>query len=158
MKYSAEVLTFRFATEQDARLYYEWVNEPSVRKNAHRQQPISWEDHEIWFKKRINSGSLMLVFFDGKTAVGQIRADQEDGSALIDFSVDKDYRGKNIGIVMLRTLTELARKAVLIQSLKGVVKIDNRASVLAFERSGFKLANSKEIDGITCHEFRFHLK
>jgi UDP-2,4-diacetamido-2,4,6-trideoxy-beta-L-altropyranose hydrolase len=158
MKYLAEALTFRFATEKDARLYHEWVNEPSVRKNAHRQELISWDQHEIWFRKRLNSRSIMLIFFDGDTPVGQIRADHEDSTTVIDFSVDKNYRGKNIGTIMLTTMTALARKVGKVTLLKGVVKFDNAASAIAFERSGFSLVNSMEVNGVKCHEFQFHVK
>jgi hypothetical protein len=59
---------------------------------------------------------------------------------------------------MLRTLTELVRKAALIRSLTGIVKTDNLGSVRAFERSGFELTASKEIKGLQCYEFQFHLK
>ena len=45
----------RKATLKDMRLYYNWANEPKVRKNSLNNKYISWNFHKKWFKKKIQS-------------------------------------------------------------------------------------------------------
>jgi len=158
MRFSTEALTYRLATKHDAELYFGWANEPSVRRNSHLSDPIKWEDHESWFVEHLNSRSLMLIFFYGDVPVGQIRADIEGSKALLDLSVDKEYRGKNIGTVMLITTTNLIQKVRTVLTMEGIVKSENTASVKAFEHSGFTLQTSMDINGVKCHKFEYHFK
>jgi UDP-2,4-diacetamido-2,4,6-trideoxy-beta-L-altropyranose hydrolase len=158
MRFSTEGLTYRLATMHDAKLYFDWVNEPSVRRNAHQSDPIEWEEHQKWFVDHLNSRSLMLIFFYRDVPVGQIRADVEGSKALLDLSVDKEYRGKNIGTLMLITITSLIQKVRTVLTMEGVVKSENIASAKAFKQSGFTLQTSMNINGVKCYKFEYYFK
>ena len=49
------------------KLYYNWVNEPQVRKNScDNKKHISWHSHKNWFRKKIQDKSSTLYVFEKK--------------------------------------------------------------------------------------------
>lgn len=141
-------LTFRLATKDDAKLYFDWANDNEVRKQSHNTEPLVWENHLRWFNKKVESDSLLLVFFDGGTPIGQFRVD--DG--IIDLSVDNRLRGKGFGIEMLVAVKSLAAR-MKFKILCGEVKASNTPSNKAFEKAGYKLESVKEIHNVTCNVY-----
>lgn len=137
-------MTYRLAEPSDAKLYFDWANDPEVRKNAHNTEPIIWENHLKWFINRLNSGTFMLVFFEGSEPVAQIRVDHGD----IDLSVDAKHRGKGIATEMLMVLKKLQTK-----NIKGEVKKSNIASNRAFEKAGFRLDSVVSVKGVDCNVY-----
>lgn len=141
------MLTFRLATKEDAKLYFDWANDPEVRKQSHNTDLVLWKTHLKWFNKKVESDSLLLVFFDGSTPVGQVRID--DG--LISFTVDSKFRGKGFGTAILETVKTLVSKKF--NRITAEVKKDNIPSIKAFERAGFKLQSEIESHGVKCNMY-----
>ena len=156
MKFSGDELTWRFAHDCDCTLYFDWANEPLVRKNAHQQSIITWENHEKWFRDRLCSDSLMLVFFHGNIPVGQVRVDRDGEKGTIDYSVDANYRGRNLGSAMLKILITMLEKCGSRLYLSAIVKPENVPSIRAFENSGFMFHGRVDICGLPCQEYQFH--
>ena len=77
---------------------------------------------------------------DNDINVGQVRLIlNTDGSAVIDYSVDKAYRGLGYGIRMLSLLKETVHKDhPAIKKLIGQVKSGNTASEKCFLKCGYK--------------------
>lgn len=141
-------MTYRLAEPSDAKLYFDWANDPDVRMNAHNTEPIVWENHVKWFNKMVNSKALMLLFFEGETPVGQLRVDAD---GCIDLSVDPSHRKKGIATEMLTVLKKLQSKNF---NVKGEVKQSNIPSNKAFERAGFTLESVVNIKGVDCNVFK----
>lgn len=143
------MLTYRLAHPDDVKLYFDWANDPTVRKNAHNTGPIVWDGHVKWFNKMVDSDALMLVFFEGVSPVGQLRVD-EDGC--IDLSVDTKHREKGIATFMLVTLKTILLKTNF-KNVTGEVKQQNTASLRAFEKAGFKLHSVTNVKGVDCNVY-----
>lgn len=139
----------REAQAGDAELLFSWANDIDVRRNAFSQHEITWEEHEKWFKRKLNDKDchIYIAQTDG-VPVGQIRLDIEGGKARIDYSVEAQRRGQGIG-------KEMLRQAQLIPDL-GVcgflaqVKTGNAASAAAFAACGFR--RTAEHDGYAEYE------
>src|SRR5581483_8142161 len=72
-------LTIREARPEDARLLWEWANDPSVRSNSFNQEPIPWESHLRWYEKRLASpGTRFWLLEVNSVPAGQIRYDRDD--------------------------------------------------------------------------------
>lgn len=128
------------ANSEHAKLLFDWVNEELVRSNSLSSEPIKWENHLKWFLGKIKSNqSRIFVFYIQSKPIGQVRLDLEGKKWLIDYSVDKSYRGKGLGTEMLRKILNLDSY----KYFKAFVKKQNTASLSVFEKLGF---NQKGID------------
>ncbi len=134
------MLTFRRATEADMLLYFEWANDDTVRENSINKLKIIFEDHVKWFTGRLkNPATIMLVFEDVDRAIGQLRIeiDEETREAVINYSIDKNYRGKGFGSVILSESNKYYAGLGIQYPLIGFVKLNNAASISAFNKAGF---------------------
>lgn len=148
-------LTFRKAHYEDLDQYFKWANDPNVRKNAVDSESIPYENHCEWFQKKLSDSNcyMYLFFYQGKPC-GQIRFEIHEGVAEIDFSVDKSYRGKGLGIQILTEGTEQFKKEAGSKILiKGIVKKINTASLKAFHKSGFSEVSQFEKKGVLYSNF-----
>lgn len=124
------------ALKKDCELLFNWANDEEVRKKSFSLDKILYEDHIKWFNNKINSDKcfIFILYFD-EIPVGQIRIDIERANGLISYSIDKDFRGKGLSIIMLSKLeTEVKNDEKYIDKLVGYVKFDNITSQKAFER------------------------
>jgi RimJ/RimL family protein N-acetyltransferase len=139
-------ITFRKAQIEDSILYFDWANDHSVRNNAISTEPIMLDTHEKWFSKRIMSETaIMYLFFENEKPVGQVRFDIEKQSAYIDYSIDRRFRGRKLGIKVLNLSIKAFIKEIELNIIPngiiGVVNTQNTPSSkifqqLCFERNG----------------------
>lgn len=143
-------LSLRDAVLADMDLYFRWVNDPDERRNAINQQIISYEEHCNWFKRKIVSDDCYLWLLEqDHVPIGQIRFDIIDGYAVLSYFLDKDFRGKGLGLTILRLGL---RKILKLQNnlrIRAVVRRNNQASCWLFERLNFH----KEMVGIDLCEY-----
>lgn len=142
-------LFVRKATLEDERRYFDWVNDPGVRRNSFSQTPIEYPAHQAWFQRCLASpGSQLFVAEDWHgVAAGQIRFDwsNEEQAWAIDYSLDETRRGEGLasellveGLVAHRSERADATKVV------AYVKLGNLPSARALERAGFVVGDSPE--------------
>lgn len=135
------MLTFRKAEKADVLLYFEWANDETVRKNAINSSRIILEDHVKWFNNKLaDPDTIMLVFLDQGKEIGQLRIETEQScnEAIIDYSVDKNARGKGFGTIILSEGYQYFSGLGKQVSLVGFVKADNIASASAFIKAGYE--------------------
>lgn len=145
-------LHIRKAEINDTMLYFEWANDPDVRRNSFNQEPILLVDHQQWFSKKLANpcAYLYVLEYNGQPA-GQIRFEIVTASEVdetggitrteIGFSLGSDFRGKGLGVLILQMgcqnlASELLKPPIIIC---GAVKADNHASNAAFQKAGFVL-------------------
>ena len=130
----------RPARPTDVRLYFEWANDPQTRQQSFNAEPISWENHEAWFaRKMADPNALLLVFdTDDNVPVGQVRFEkQANGEVIIGVSVDKDFRGRGLASVLIREACTDCRVKWGNVPVTAYIKPENVASVRAFGKAGF---------------------
>ena len=135
--FSDNKLVSRLATIEDAKLYWEWVNDIEVRKNAFNESFIEWNEHQKWFEESLYSSSLILLVIESDSMpIGQVRFNKEGRYFKIDYSLAKQFRGKSLAIPMLNAAIDYLKT---IQSfiLIAEVKNSNIASLKVFEKMGF---------------------
>lgn len=132
-----DVIRLRRVEESDCGLIYQWANDPETRKNSLNKAQILYEDHCRWFEGKLQDGDCDFFVCELKTkAVGQIRLDYLKGSAVISYSVAKDFRGQGLGSQMLKLVEEQVKENILY--LYGIVKKENIASQRAFAKNGYE--------------------
>ena len=141
------MLTYRTAQPADARLYFEWANDPDTRRQSFHSDPISLETHTAWFTRKVVDPSALLLVFSDETGqpVGQVRferapvADMPD-EIIIGIAVDAKQRGKGLATQLIEMGCASCRKWWGSVTIHAYIKPDNQASVRAFERAGFRLS------------------
>lgn len=139
-------LTLEFATENDIELYFDWANDTQTRAQSFTSKPILWKEHTQWFTKRIQSSEH--VFYKAKISesdVGQIRYDLTEYNAMINYSVDEDFRGFGIGSLLIeKTIALISSYYKEEFDIIGFVKHENIASAKVFRKLGFEEFEASE--------------
>lgn len=131
--------------QEDIKLLFKWVNDAEVRKNALNTDLIEWENHFKWFTNKLsNSKSKIFIFENENTKIGQIRIDKVDKDRwVIDYSIDKDHRGKGYGFLMTNALLRRYNNFKFL----AIVRSENIPSQKVFEKLKFSRKFHQE-DGI----------
>ena len=133
------MLKIRKANLGDIDTYFNWANEEGVRKLSFNSEKILYSEHQIWYNKSLLDNDCFMYLFFINTEIGQVRIQKiSSNDAIINISLDKNYRGKGYGVHMLRMTIELFRKSYPIIVINAYIKTENLASKNIFEKSGFK--------------------
>ena len=132
------LLSLRRAERGDLEFYFDLVNDPLVRYNSIKTDPISRDEHRKWFQEKLrDKNAHLFVLTAGRLPVGQVRLDEKDGSANLDYAVDPDFRGRGWGTVLLGQAVHYAWRQG-IKSITADVKEANIPSCKVLSKSGFK--------------------
>jgi RimJ/RimL family protein N-acetyltransferase len=138
------MLSFRKPIINDLDIYFNWANDPDVRKNSFDSSTIDLNKHKTWFKSAIaNEAYFMLIFknFEGNY-VGQVRIKKENHfNAVISISVDLKFRGKGYGKLMLNLATDSFLMTNRDFIINAYIKEENSSSKISFEKAGFQFFN-----------------
>ena len=130
--------SYRKATSKNMKIFYNWVNEPEVRRNALNKKHIFWNSHKNWFKKKMqNKKSTLYVFKNREAAIGQVRFDKQNKIVMISYSISKKFRGRGLGKKMLAMAIKKYKQSKRV-ILAGKVRSRNLPSIKVFKSLGFK--------------------
>jgi UDP-2,4-diacetamido-2,4,6-trideoxy-beta-L-altropyranose hydrolase len=151
----------RRAEAADAALYFAWANDPAVRQNAIHPEPIAWETHVAWLGRRLQDDDSYLYVLSTATGepVGQVRVEFEGPGTpgIIDYSLAPAFRGRGLGLVLLRRALQRLRHerpALAGGAVLGQVKASNAASARVFERLRFMRQAAVTLHGEAYEVFR----
>ena len=133
-------MCYRLADAADARLYFDWANDPETRQQSFNSEPIIWENHEAWFARKIIDRKVLLLVLEtaDDVPVGQVRFEkQADGEVIIGVSVDAKFRGRGLATQLVTEACRVCRNRWGNVPVTAYIKTENFASVRAFERAGF---------------------
>jgi len=140
LRLSENFLNLRAATSEDARLIFDWANDPAVRAVSFSSEPIAWENHLTWFTAKLGDANYRIWVAEDKagTPVGQVRFQIDGDAATVSISLDAGHRGKNRGSLLIWTACRKLFTESAISHVLAYIKPDNNASVRAFEKAGFQ--------------------
>lgn len=129
------------ATIDDMKDVFDLSNDEFVRANSFNQEKIKWENHQKWFKNKINDENC--IFYVVKDAqnklISQVRFDKSNNEADISISISLDYRGRGYGAKILNLTSEKVIAEYNVKKINAYVKIENEASKIIFEKAGYIL-------------------
>ena len=101
MKY-IPYLELRPATLGDAKLLFDWKNDPDVRKwSIESKDKINFDKHLKWLAKNLQN---INIISDRLKDYGDVRIDNGNEIAI---KIDKQYRGYGVGAWVLRTYNDI---------------------------------------------------
>lgn len=141
----------RPAGAKDARLWFTWANDSSVRANGFHPDPIPWEEHQAWFERhRQSRDSRLWIGCDlDEKPLGYARLHRRDqGEWEVGIAVAPERRGQGVG----QRLVKLALRAFSLsieqattgdtstaaRAIIARVKPVNSASLKLFQALGFE--------------------
>lgn len=132
-------MKLRPARIDDAKILFDWRNDPVTRASSLTTDPVKWEDHCNWLKGSLQNPdrSILIAELDG-VAVGTARLDFGDETVL-SVTVAPDQRGRGIG----KTLTVLACREV--GPIVSHIKRENAPSQKMVEAAGFQLIEDGDL-------------
>ncbi len=92
-------LRVRLARAEDARVLWEWANDPLVLAMAFDPKPLPWDPYRRWFLERMADGRSWFAILETDAAqpLGQVRLDVHAEGLELDYSIDARYRGRGYG-------------------------------------------------------------
>ncbi len=148
----------RKAIQDDVKLYFDWVNEKAVREFSINKAEIAFEDHSSWFNnKLLSEDTVMYIFEESGSPIGQVRFDREGENIYIAYSIDKKFRGKGFGKMVLKlALEKILNEKIVINSsfIVGKVQLENEASSKVFIELNFVSTNFETHDGVKYYVFK----
>jgi RimJ/RimL family protein N-acetyltransferase len=138
----AAAITLRRAVMDDARLLWEWANDPVVRAAGAHPEPISWDEHVTWLTARLEAPrEALFVASDDDGVVGQVRFAPVPSTDVSEIGVlvASSRRGERLAAPLIdagvrRAFDELAPDVVVAR-----VRVTNEASRQAFLAADFDL-------------------
>lgn len=128
-------MKLRHATVDDARLLFNWRNEPLARAMSVNTEPVTWEAHLQWLSARLaRPVPGLYICEDEGSARGMVRVDDDQ----ISYSIDLNFRGKGVATRMLT----LARHHF--GPKRARIKLGNEASAKAATKAGHTVEYIKD--------------
>jgi RimJ/RimL family protein N-acetyltransferase len=146
----SSTLTIRPAQDQDCRLLWQWANDPDTRTSAFQSDPISWDEHVAWFRRKIHDPNCHLYILGDQRdePIGQVRFDvQEDRNAIVDITIAPGQRGRGYGPEALRLACRTLFRVTSAREAIAYIKPENAPSIRAFENAGFSHQGTTRIKG-----------
>lgn len=133
-------LTLRPASADDARLLWEWANDPETRRVSFSTESIPWESHLEWLGRKLDDPCVRFyIALDSRNApVAQVRFDVENDRAVVSVSVAPTERGKGYGVDALQRAAAELWRSTSARTVDAYIKHGNTASLRAFEAAGYQ--------------------
>jgi RimJ/RimL family protein N-acetyltransferase len=138
-------INLRPVTLDDARLLFDWRNDPCVRSNSFHSEPIEYVHHVQWLVTALQDEHQLFYIMENDTgAMGQVRLSIENDVGLISYSIAAAFRGQDYGKRILQLLENTCVQQDLCLSLKACVRKNNIASQRVFADLGYDIQNQKD--------------
>ncbi|MCX8156080.1 MAG: UDP-2,4-diacetamido-2,4,6-trideoxy-beta-L-altropyranose hydrolase [Verrucomicrobiae bacterium] len=145
-----EDVLLRPATLNDARLLFEWFNEPAVRAVSFSSEKVSWEHHLAWLQARLADPHHVLWMAEAAPGrpIGQARFALAGATATLSISLAAETRGQGWGPLLIwAACRKLCRQHPEVARVEAWIKPDNAASRRAFEKADFLPWAEKDVHG-----------
>jgi len=134
------------ASEDDAKIIWEWRNHPEIRKRCSNLGLVSWEEHQKWFFEKIKDikAHIYMVLL-GKNKAGVIRFEDKGKNIVVSVNLDPVYFGRGMGSIIIELGTKkLLEENNLTKTILASIKPDNIASQKAFIKAGYRILEKKK--------------
>jgi UDP-2,4-diacetamido-2,4,6-trideoxy-beta-L-altropyranose hydrolase len=136
-------LKMKKADYNDLYNYYNWVNDRDVIKNSFTKKFILFDDHKKWFLNQLkfSKKNYLYIFYLNQLPIGQVRLNCSNKICKIDYSVDKDFRGRGFALQMIKKIIKM--RFFNCKKIIAEVKKKNIPSIKIFKKLGFKHSSKK---------------
>ena len=127
-------MLLRPATLEDAKLLFEWRNDPVMRMNARHTGEVLYETHLAWLQDSLGNPLRTLLVAVDEVPIGTIRFDRLEDGFELSWMIGPQYRGKGLGTKMIAEAIKNQRMNVMAD-----IKNSNLPSISIAQKNGFVL-------------------
>ena len=99
-------MIIRKATTKDKDIVLKWRNDLETRNNSFNTKEISTENHEKWFRKKLESKPTIMFIAEDNEPLAFVRIERDNDQAEIHVNVNPEKRGKGIGKESVRLASQ----------------------------------------------------
>jgi len=156
-RYYSNKITLRPAMYRDVRNIFELSNDNDVRENSFNHSKIRFEDHEKWFKSKIeDENNIFLVVNIQDNFAGQVRFELEGDSATVSISIKEEFRELGLGKNFLKKAIDYLKvNSPQISMVNAYIKDNNPSSLKLFEKMDFEFNKILFIKNQKAFEFTY---
>lgn len=147
---SGQSIILRAVESADARQLWVWANDPETRQASFSTDSIPWEAHCNWLSRKLQDPHChfwIALNLDGQP-IGQVRFDQTgEQEAVISVSLDRQYQGMGYGRQIIEQAVDQLFRQTSLTTVRALIKLDNQASIRAFEKAGFAQVGQEVVQG-----------
>jgi RimJ/RimL family protein N-acetyltransferase/endonuclease IV len=142
-------IRLRTASWNDCETILRMANSPDVRAVSFSSEIIDMPTHEKWFKAKLETpNAFFIIAEDANTAeiAAQIRFETTNGDWTISISLNREFRGKGLGVRLIETASAIFfDRHPETPRILAYIKPENKASIRAFEKAGYKYAGTASV-------------
>ena len=142
-------IRLRTASWNDCETILEMANSPDVRAVSFSSEIIDMATHEKWFKAKLETpNAFFIIAEDANTTeiAAQIRFETTNGDWTISISLNREFRGKGLGVRLIETASAIFfDRHPETPRILAYIKPENKASIRAFEKAGYKYAGAASV-------------
>jgi UDP-2,4-diacetamido-2,4,6-trideoxy-beta-L-altropyranose hydrolase len=157
--FRAESLRLRRVKSDDSCLLWKWANDPDVRAASFVCDPIPWQTHASWFDNKVAKEECVIFIAEDQEAnpCGQIRFESRpDGGWEIDVSLAKNKRGCGLAAGLIESgVRTMRRERNGNARFHAFVRLENQASLRAFQKAGFEQIGQEKVAGNSAIHFLY---
>ena len=99
-----------------------------------------------------NDNTIIYVFDLDEKPAGQVRLEIEADHTVVGISIDEEFRGKGLGVMMLKMAgVEYFKRNTL--PIYAFIKPENISSIKSFEKAGYIYDGESEINSLKCNKY-----
>lgn len=134
----------RSVEKRDFEVLFKWRNDEVVIGNSRDGKGKSLEEFTTWFETNMNNeNSYLFILEEENNYIGQINFEIVNGESIINYSVDKDFRNKGFGKLLVKYIEEFIYDNLeCVKKIVAYIKATNIESISIFESLGY----TREID------------
>ena len=147
------MINLRQVSAKDCKLIWQWANDPEVRAVSFSSDSISFENHAQWFESKLNDPNCHFYVAENSQheAVGQVRFDLNGHQATISISLAPRFRGQSYGSMLIQLAAQRTLEVSNVDVIHAYVKKENRVSLKAFQKAGFKILKDTFVKAQPAH-------
>ncbi|MFH1877232.1 MAG: bifunctional UDP-2,4-diacetamido-2,4,6-trideoxy-beta-L-altropyranose hydrolase/GNAT family N-acetyltransferase [Candidatus Omnitrophota bacterium] len=151
-------IAIRKAVNEDCRDIWIWRNDPEARRWSFNDGAISYEDHKGWFGKKMSDRGVRIYIAENEGGkAGQARLELAGGGkAVVSVNMNPEFFGRGFGRVLIRKATErFTEEMGEVSSVLAEIDVENRASIKAFGRAGYRLKGDTVRNGKKAYVYEY---
>lgn len=139
-------VTLRPARPEDSHRVWTWRNDPETRQASLDSTMIPLHLHEVWFRESLRrTDRRIYIVLTDETESGVVRLDVSGREAEVSIHLDPRWRGRGVGTLALRALTDHAFGSLGLELLVARVKAGNVVSRAVFRAAGFLVDHEGDV-------------
>ncbi|WP_424096603.1 GNAT family N-acetyltransferase [Moorena producens] len=142
---TAMAVSLRLATLEDAKIIFDWRNDPWIVSLSSSQKTVTWQDHVAWLSKVLKDHNYQIYLIEHEGMdIGSVRFERKTmDSCDISVYLVREQTGRGLGVEAIRQGCQEIIVDWNVKQIWAKIRDNNRHSKSAFQKAGFVAVTKK---------------